>query len=99
MSEDTRNSTYDHAFAIVRVDLFHDLAADPETAITVKKVVLSEQFAEEEVSRLNTLNRDKQCMYFWQVTRLERAVQNGLATEAEKRSLHDADAPPRRGFR
>ena len=75
MSELSRNSKYDHVFAIVRVDRFHEPGTDPETAITIKKVVRSRECAEEEVSRLNALNCDKRSVYFWQVTRLERSAE------------------------
>jgi hypothetical protein len=80
MPEFSRNLKYDHVFAIVRVDRFHDPVATPETAIMVKKIVRSEQLAEDEVARLNALNRDKGSLYFWQITRLERS---GELTEAE----------------
>ncbi|MDP9351784.1 MAG: hypothetical protein M3P51_09640 [Chloroflexota bacterium] len=68
------NQRYDHAFAIIRVDTFHDLsvATDLRDAITVKAIVNSEERAQAEVERLNALNEDKGSVYFWQVTRLER---------------------------
>ena len=72
MTELSRNLKYEHVFAIVRVDSFHHHDATAEDTITVKKIVLSRQLAEEEVARLNALNRDKGCRYFWQITRLER---------------------------
>ena len=73
MTELSRNLKYDHVFAVIRVDRFHDPMAAPETAITVKKIVLSQQLAEAEVARLNALNGDKGSLYFWQITRLERS--------------------------
>ncbi len=67
------NLKYDHAFAVVRVDTFKHINEVPETAITVNKVVSSEEDAEVEVAHLNSLNkeREKGAIYFWQVTRLE----------------------------
>lgn len=73
MSELNGTSKLDQVFAIVRVDSFHHHDAAPEDTITVKKIVLNRQLAEDEVARLNALNRDKGCSYFWQVTRLERS--------------------------
>ncbi len=66
------NKKYDHAFAIIRVDLFHELDTPLEHKITVVKVVWTEQMAEEETERLNKLNDTKGSKYFWQLTRLER---------------------------
>ena len=61
--------TLRRAFAIVRFDKFLGDISPPPIAITVKKVVLTQEAAESEVCRLNTLNRDKSCLYFWQRTR------------------------------
>jgi hypothetical protein len=38
--------------------------------VTVKEVLLSQERAEVEVERLNKLNSEKGCRYFWQYTRL-----------------------------
>jgi hypothetical protein len=65
------NARFDHAYAILRLD-------DPsgqdvsESDVTVRKVVWSQEAAESEVSRLNSLNADKGARYFWQITRIER---------------------------
>lgn len=56
----------EHVFAIVRFDRFLSL----ENAFTVKEIVRTEEDAESEVKRLNEVNADKDCTYFWQTTRL-----------------------------
>ena len=55
-------------YAIVRIDLFQSDDIPWKNKITVKKVVSSEDLAENEVARLNLLNADKGCQYFWQIT-------------------------------
>ena len=37
--------------------------------VTVKEIVTAQQSAEAEVERLNKLNAEKSCRYFWQQTR------------------------------
>lgn len=66
------NRKYDHAFAILRVDTLHGVDADCRHRIKVKQVVWSQAAATTVVQRLNEANADKGCMYFWQVTRVER---------------------------
>ena len=66
------NSSYDHDFVIVRVIMFHGLEVPDESCVVVKKVVWTQEVAEAEVARLNQLNQDKGCVYFWQIIRLER---------------------------
>ena len=56
----------EHVFAIVRFDRFLSL----ENAFTVKEIVRTQEEAESEVKRLNEVNADKDCTYFWQTTRL-----------------------------
>jgi hypothetical protein len=53
-------------FAIVRVDL--DVVT-PDLAVAIKEVVPTLQDAEPEVQRLNLLNSEKNCRYFWRATR------------------------------
>jgi hypothetical protein len=64
-------------YAVIRLD--HDLrdlsssgGATPQASVifTVKEVLLSQERAEAEVERLNKLNSEKGCRYFWQYTRL-----------------------------
>ncbi len=59
-----------HVFAVIRVDTFHRPTVEAEMAITVKEVVWTQEEAEHEVRRLNELNREKGCRYFWQLSRL-----------------------------
>ena len=65
------------AYAVIRLD--HDLrdlassgGAMPQAAVTVtvKEVLLSQERAVAVVERLNKLNSEKGCRYFWQYTRL-----------------------------
>jgi len=58
------------AFAIVRVDNFHDEGVSIENRVTVKCIVWSLAEAHQEVDRLNRLNSAKNCHYFWQTTRV-----------------------------
>jgi hypothetical protein len=44
-------------------------AAGP-SGVTVKEVVLTAEEAQDEVIRLNKLNGDKGCVYYWQSTHL-----------------------------
>jgi hypothetical protein len=68
-------------YAIVRIDEF---IASPEpgtvtepqncswnTKVRIKKIVPSVEIAISEIERLNKVNEDKNCIYFWQYTRLE----------------------------
>jgi hypothetical protein len=66
------SARYDHVYAIVRYDT---TASDtpPEVRFTVKKIVTDPGVAEQEVKRLNELNKDKGCYYFSQVTRMEKS--------------------------
>jgi hypothetical protein len=74
MTQWSPHSKYDHGFAIVRFDTFQkiDPREEPEVAVTVKKIVWSQDVAESEITRLNQLNRDKGVVYFWTITRVER---------------------------
>jgi hypothetical protein len=62
-------SDQDSAYAIIRVDLD---VTDDEVRFTVRRVVWDEETAESEVGRLQDLNREKTCRYFWQYTRVDR---------------------------
>jgi hypothetical protein len=72
MGTEAPNAKYDHVYAIIRLDEFLAGAAPDKNLVTVKKVVRSQEEAEREVHRLNKLNADKGCQYFYQITRLER---------------------------
>jgi hypothetical protein len=58
---------HEHVYAIVRFDRFKH---STEHSFTVKEIVRSQDIAELEVKRLNEVNADKDCTYFWQTTRL-----------------------------
>ncbi len=64
---------YQHIYAIVRYETDADMNTPIDLRITVKKVVVDPHYAENEVRRLNALNKDKGSYYFYQVTRLEDA--------------------------
>ena len=72
MGTEAPNAKYDHVYAIIRLDEFLSGTAPDRNLVTVKKVVRSREEAEREVHRLNQLNADKGCQYFYQITRLER---------------------------
>lgn len=57
-------------YAVLRYDDFQSSATSIENRISVVRVVLDEETAKEEVQRLNDLNSEKGCRYFWQATRL-----------------------------
>ena len=63
-----RNTKY--VFAVVRIDNFLADVSPPVNAITIKEVVLTQEEAESEVRRLSAMNSDKNCLYFWQRTRM-----------------------------
>lgn len=66
---DSPHSKYRHVYPIVRFDTPLD-HTDAEHKITVVKVLTSQEGAEAEVSRLNHINADKSCRYFWCTSRL-----------------------------
>jgi hypothetical protein len=55
-------------FAVIRVDRFQ---SDDEHRFTVKRVVWTQELAESEVQRLNEVNANTDCVYFWQYTRVD----------------------------
>ena len=62
--------------AIMRLDLFQLPDGKPnteqiKTALTVRNVVPDADTADQEVVRLNRLNADKDCVYYWVGTRLD----------------------------
>ena len=71
------NLSYDHAWAIIRVDkemIAQDVSDldSVSNSVTVNRVLWSENEARDETERLNLLNRDKGAFYFYQVTRIAR---------------------------
>lgn len=69
------NAKYDHVYAIIRLDGFYENMTIQD-AITVTKVVWSEELAKQEVARLTTINSDKRCYYFYQITRITKPSTN-----------------------
>jgi hypothetical protein len=65
------NRIYQHIYAIVRYETDADENTPIDLRVTVKKVVVDPHYAEKEVKRLNDLNKEKSCYYFYQVTRFE----------------------------
>ncbi len=83
MVTESPNAKYDHVYAIIRLDRDAVTGRIPDrNLVMVKKVVRSKEVAEQEVERLNRLNADKGCEYYYQITRLEREPkeQNEQAT-------------------
>ena len=76
----TRKDKHQTAYAVVRIDydyppqnhFLQDLGPSisfDQYDVTVKEVVTSDEEAEREVKRLNQLNANKYCWYFWTGTR------------------------------
>jgi hypothetical protein len=61
----------EQVFAIVRYDGFQSPQVPIENRITVTKVIYERSVADSEVKRLNAVNGEKGCVYFWQATRVE----------------------------
>ena len=66
---DSPHSKHPHVYPIVRVDTPLD-PKDLQSKITVVKVMTSQAAVEAEVSRLNQINADKSCTYFYCTSRL-----------------------------
>lgn len=82
--EPSPNAKFDHAYAIVRLDLTagRDRPVDEHTA-TIKKVVWEMETARSEVERLNRLAEGKRYRYHWEVARMERrpSMKGGVASD------------------
>lgn len=76
------NKKRQHAFAIIRFETDSDEHSPIEFRVRVTKVVADPHFAEQEVRRLNELNRDKGAYYFSQITRLENIPVEGQEVSA-----------------
>ena len=59
-------------------------APEVSTSVTIKKVVASIEVARREVERLNELNADKGCRYYWQHTRLYPDDLKQLVAQAKR---------------
>ena len=57
-------------FAVIRFDRFLSDLQPVQRSFTVKEIVFSQREAESEVERLNRLNKEKDCEYFFQPARL-----------------------------
>jgi hypothetical protein len=66
---DNPHSKFAHVYAVIRVDLPFD-GNHPGNSIAVVKVAKSKVTAEGEVSRLNRINADKNCVYICCISRL-----------------------------
>jgi hypothetical protein len=71
---DSPHSKYPHVYPIIRVDTPLD-PNDAQRNITVVKVMTSQAAVEAEVSRLNQVNADKSCTYFYCTSRLVELAQ------------------------
>jgi hypothetical protein len=65
---DAPHSKFQHVYAIVRFD-FPLNSEQPETTVSVIKVFTSQDTAEQEATRLNSINASKNCAYKTFVTR------------------------------
>ena len=72
------HSKYPHVYPIVRLDPPVD-EIEPQNRITVVKVLTSQAGAETEVSRLNQVNADKSCTYFYCTSKLIEQDQSALS--------------------
>jgi len=68
-AQDRPHSKHPHVYPIVRIDTPIG-QSDPKNRITVVKVLTSQRAADAEVSRLNQINANKSCTYFWCTSRL-----------------------------
>ena len=68
-------------YAVIRIDEYSSI----RDSITVKEILPTMEQAEKEVERLNRLDGDKGCYYFWQATRYF----------PEGRELNKEDHPPK----
>lgn len=56
-------------YAVIRLD---PDPIEPEDGFTIVKIVEDEDLAATETARLNDVNREKGCRYFYQLARLEK---------------------------
>jgi hypothetical protein len=71
MGNFSKNLKFDHAFVVIRIDEFM-AKYSVEDQIAAVKAYWNPEDAQQEVERLNKLNGDKGCHYFWQVVRIEK---------------------------
>jgi hypothetical protein len=66
---DQPHSKFKHVYPIVRIDMPFN-KTDPTNTVMVVTVLTSQTDAEKEVSRLNQINADNSCVYFYCTSRL-----------------------------
>ena len=66
--------SHKQVYAVLRYDDFQNSATPIENRISVVRVVHDEATAKAEAQRLNDLNSEKGCRYFWQATRLAESA-------------------------
>lgn len=77
-------------YAVIRYDFG---TGDPVLRVTAKEILWTRELAEAEVERLNHLNAEKGCRYFWQATRLyPPGTAAGGAEEADRAIAHRIQA-------
>jgi hypothetical protein len=74
LAENAPNLKAEHLYAVVRFDPPADEAVDsivesPDTFITVKELLPTQEEADREVERLSALSEGKDCVYFSTITR------------------------------
>lgn len=84
-----KHSKLDHVFAIIRVETSGDYSW--ENRITVTKIIKDEAIAQREAERLNKLNAEKGCLYFWQLTRMEPDSGTPLPEHEKGNRQHTSD--------
>jgi hypothetical protein len=70
MTTDSPNSKFDHVYVVIRLDEPAHGIPFGIGQITLTKVFFSKEKAIQEVERLNSINSDKFCKYFVQISRL-----------------------------
>jgi hypothetical protein len=79
-----RKKDYVHVFVVIRVDEF-----EGDERITIKEVVTTREVAEREVDRLNQINGEKDCWYFWEQSRFFPDGSSFGAEAAQGNDTHD----------
>ena len=64
------HSKFQHVYVVLRFDFPLD-TNEPSNAVSAVKVFASRERADEEATRLNRLNQDKQCWYEVQISRFD----------------------------
>lgn len=67
-----RHERFRPGYAVVRIDEYDIPGIPKDHLVTVKEVWLSQEQADAEVERLNTVNADKSCRYLTYHVKVER---------------------------